>query len=129
MKNSKVIIVLKEIVLWAMSLYLAWLFVKQGYVKFDAEGFWSGAFERWGYPVWFMFLIGFLECLGAILILIPRTGAYGGTILAVIMTGAFITRSIHGASTADLVWIFLFGLGGGLIAWGRFKQRLKLRKS
>jgi len=24
------------------------MFVKNGYRKFDPEGFWSGAFERWG---------------------------------------------------------------------------------
>lgn len=128
MKNLNVIHVLKEVLLWAASLYLAWLFIRQGYVKFDPDGFWSGAFERWGYPVWFMFLIGFLECLGAILVLIPRTAAYGGLIIAIVMAGALITRSIHGASTTDLVWIFLFGLGGALIAWGRFSQRWKFKK-
>ena len=128
MKNLNVINILKEVLLWVVSLYLAWLFIKQGYVKFDPDGFWSGAFERWGYPVWFMFLIGFLECLGAILILIPRTGAYGGVIIAVVMIGALITRSIHGASTADLVWIFLFALGGALIALGRYKQRWKMKR-
>ena len=46
MKNLKVINILKEVLLWAASLYLAWLFIRQGYVKFDPDGFWSGAFER-----------------------------------------------------------------------------------
>ena len=111
MKNLNVIYILKEVLLWAASLYLAWLFIQQGYVKFDAEGFWSGAFERWGYPVWFMFLIGFLECLGAILILIPRTGAYGGNYSgghygrSVLSPGSFmepVQQILYGSSF--LVW-------------------------
>ncbi len=120
--------ILKELFIWAVSLYLAYLFIVQGWYKFDPEGFWAPAFKRWGYGTWFLFLIGFLECLGAILIVIPRTATYGGTIVAVVMAGALATRGYHGASTIDLAWIAAFMLGGALVAWLRKKDRWQVER-
>ncbi len=84
------------------------MFVDQGWKKFDPEGFWSGAFERWGYPTWFMFFIGFLEVGGALLILVPKVNGYGAITLAVVMFGALTTRLIHGMSLVDGVSIAFY---------------------
>lgn len=77
------------------------MFVKNGYLKFDPEGFWGPAFERWGYPVWFLFFIGVLEFGGGLAILVPRIAPYGALVLAVVMLGALVTRLIHGVSFGD----------------------------
>jgi len=82
------------------------MFIQHGWFKFDPEGFWGPAFNKWGFPVWFMYFIGVLEFVGGILILVPtRIGGYGAITLAVVMIGAFVTRSIHGASADDLMSI------------------------
>ena len=71
---------------------------------------WTGAFERWGYPVWFRILIGVLETFGGILLVIPAVRHFGGLILFVIMVGALATRLIHGVSLNDALSITYFGI-------------------
>ncbi len=121
--------VIKEVLINLVGLYLAYLFLIQGWKKFDPEGFWAPAFNRWGYPVWFMFLIGFLEVAGALLLLIPKTAFYAGIALATVMIGAFTTRAINGSTPDDLIWIAIFGIAAGSIAWIRFGNRWRRIKS
>lgn len=97
---------IQPILLWLISLYFTISFVRNGIRKFDPEGFWAPAFERWGYPVWFMFFIGFLETAGGIAILIPKVRHFGGMVLALVMLGAFTTRAIHGVGFSDASYIF-----------------------
>ena len=106
----------KDILFWLYSLYFTILFVDQGWKKFDSEGFWSGAFERWGYPTWFMMFIGFLEVTGGILILLPKVNGYGALTLAIVMVGAFTTRIIHGMSISDGVSIAFYLVAMVLLA-------------
>ena len=97
---------LKNILLFLMSANYANIFIKNGWAKFDAEGFWSGAFiERWGYGLYFMYFIGVLEFLGGIGILIPKANKYSAFALAVVMLGAVITRIVFGTSIDDVIWI------------------------
>ncbi len=97
---------IQPILLWLMCAYFAQSFLRNGIRKFDVvDGFWVGAFERWGYPMWFMVFIGVLETLGGAAILIPKTRVYGGLVLAVVMLGALTTRLIHGVSTGDALYI------------------------
>lgn len=53
-------------------------------------------FERFGYPVWFMYLTGVLELTGAIGmfigIFVPVWGALAGLLLAAVMAGAVTTH-------------------------------------
>ena len=98
-----------DVLVWLISLNLAWVFIQYGWPKFDSEGFWSGAFIKWGYGIYFMHFIGVLEVGGAIAILIPRIATFGGITLATVMLGAITTRLIHGVSIEDatsiLVWM------------------------
>lgn len=97
---------LKNILLFLMSANYANIFIKNGWAKFDAEGFWSGAFiDRWGYGLYFMYFIGVLEFLGGIGILIPKANKYAAFTLAVVMLGAVITRIVFGTSIDDVIWI------------------------
>jgi len=53
------------------------------------------AFERWGYPIWFMYLIGVVEVVGGIGLIIQRFSATAGAALALMMIGAIGTHVIH----------------------------------
>ena len=65
-------------------------------------------------------MTGSLEVLGALLLIIPATVAFGAVVLACVMAGAIVAHLtvLHTAPTAPLV---LFALTA-LIAWGRRSQ-------
>ena len=81
-----------EVVLWALSILLIMVFARAGWAKFDDSSGWAKAFSTWGYPVWFRILIGVLEVGAAILLLWPRTAAYGAAIIIVVMLGGMGTH-------------------------------------
>jgi len=37
------------------------MYVRNGWMKFDPQGFWTAPFERWGYPVWLRLAVGMIE--------------------------------------------------------------------
>jgi putative oxidoreductase len=57
------------------------------------------AFARWGYPHWFVFVIGALETSGVLLLLVSlfvrRLALPGALLLTVDMGGAMATRIVH----------------------------------
>ena len=94
----------KQVLLYLISLNLAYLYIQHGWMKFDPEGFWSSAFiNKWGYGEYFMYFIGFLEFGGGIALLIPRAWRYGSFVLALVMLGALGTRLIFGTSMDDVI--------------------------
>ncbi|MEM7414322.1 MAG: DoxX family protein [Gemmatimonadota bacterium] len=104
------------VVCWVLGLYLAYLFVIQGWDKFDPEGMWAGPFEEWGYPVWLRIVVGGVEVVGGIALLVPWVATWGGVSLAVIMTGAGVTRA-SGGHWVDVAWIVLYAVVCVWIAW------------
>ena len=77
-------------------------------------------FDAVGVGQWFRYVTGSLEVLGALLLVIPGTTAFGAVLLAAVMAGAVMAHLtvLHSAPTAPLV---LFALTA-LIAWGRRTQ-------
>ena len=59
---------LRLIAAWCLGLYLAWLYVRMGWIKFDPEGFWTAAFVRWGYPPWMRIAVGAVEVVGGVML-------------------------------------------------------------
>lgn len=113
----------KRALIWKALLFLFLLnftimFVKNGYRKFDVDGFWGPPFERWGYPVWFLYFIGVLEFGGGLALLIPRITRYGALVLAVVMLGALVTRLIHGVSFGDAQAITFYMVCMLIVAFG-----------
>ncbi len=108
---------------WGVGLYLARMYVEMGWVKFDPNGFWTKAFERWGYPVWMRWTVGAIEVTGGIMLLIPWVASYGAIAVAVIMTGAFFTR-MHDHRYVDSAWIAAYWAGLAWIAyeWWPFRR-------
>jgi len=49
-------------------------------------------FKKWGYPLWFMRVLGLTEIIGSILMLFNSTRIYGIAIFPVILAGALYTH-------------------------------------
>ena len=82
----------REVLLWIISLFLAWVFLRQGYAKFSDTSGWARAFRIWHYPDWFRMLIGGIEVLGAVLVLVPRVATIGAVMIVCVMLGAMGTH-------------------------------------
>jgi putative oxidoreductase len=74
---------------------LALIFLLSGGAKLAGLEFELRAFERWGYPLWFMYMTGLLEVAGGIAILIPRISALVSACLAALMVGAVGTHILN----------------------------------
>jgi len=61
-----------KILLWLITLFLAFIFIRQGLNKFPEHGGWARAFAAWHFPIWFRYVIGVVELAAGILILWPR---------------------------------------------------------
>lgn len=57
-------------------------------MKFAAVPFEVEGFARFGYPLWFMYVVGTLQLLGAVLLWTRGCVALGAGLLAVLMVGA-----------------------------------------
>ena len=101
---------------WLVGLYLAFMYVRMGWIKFDPEGFFSPAFERWGYPDWLRIVVGAVETAGGLAILIPWVASWGGLALAGVMVGAWVTR-LNDGNLVDVAWITAYLLALIWIAW------------
>jgi putative oxidoreductase len=79
----------------AISILLALIFLASGLAKLASLEFELVAFQRWGYPIWFMYLIGTLEVAGGIGLVVQRLSAAAGAALALMMVGAIGTHIVH----------------------------------
>ena len=107
-----------DVVLWVFALFLAWVFVRQGWSKFDDAGGWARAFRAWHFPDWFRVLIGVLETGAALLLLTRRTAFAGAVIIMVVMLGAMGTHIYWGQYrylTSEVLPLFL----STMVALGR----------
>ena len=112
-----------EIALWVFALFLAWIFIRQGFAKFDDTSGWAQAFRTWHFPVWFRILIGVLETGAALLLLWNRTAFAGASIIIVVMLGAMATHVYWGRPsqiTSEVLPLFL----ATMVAVGRRKSFL-----
>jgi uncharacterized membrane protein YphA (DoxX/SURF4 family) len=73
-------------------------------------------FIRWGYPVWFMYVVGLIEVGGVALLLIPKSRFYGAAVLTINMLGAVFTH-IAAGEAAMLPAPLMLGLLAGFIGW------------
>lgn len=109
----------------AIPFLLAAIFIAAGYVKLSGDSGMAANFERWGYPVWSMYLVGLTEIVGAVLLIFARTRFYGGLVIAVAMTGALLTHwQANEMGTAGPAMILL-----GLAAIEMWRNQMKRLKS
>ncbi len=124
MKNRSHIVV--DAVLWLFSLFLAWIFIRQGIAKFSDTSGWAQAFRTWHFPVWFRVLIGVLETMASVLLLTRRTAFAGAIIIIMVMLGAMGTHVYWGHPkqvTSEVLPLLL----ATLIAVGRRKNFIMRR--
>ena len=85
----------KRITITAISILVGALFLFAGGTKLAPGGMnarYMEAFAGWGYPIWFMYVVGTIEVGGGLLLWIPAARFYAATLLACNMTGAIVTH-------------------------------------
>lgn len=82
------------------SFLLGFFFIVAGGKKLLGQEAQIDSFFRWGYPLWFLYLIGAIELGGGICLLIPQVRFFAVLVLSVTMVGAFITHLRAGEMAA-----------------------------
>ena len=110
------------LIAWLLGLYLARVYITMGWIKFDPHGFWTAAFERWGYPAWLRLAVGGIEVVGSAMLSVPWTATVGALAVAGVMVGAWITRYFDGRYV-DVAWIscYLVALLWIAYEWREFR--------
>ncbi len=103
---------------------LALVFFASGAAKLAGLAFEIEAFQRWGYPLWFMYATGAFEVLGAIALLIPRSSAPAAATLAALMVGAVGTHVVHAEWGMLVVAAVLLGLAARHAWRGAYGNRV-----
>ncbi len=85
----------RMVVGWILCVILAALYLFAGATKLAGQAMHVQAFAHWRYPLWFMYVVGAWEVIGAILLLVPKTSAFAAVLLAVNMLGAIYTTAIR----------------------------------
>ena len=85
-----------SVLLWVPSLFLAYVFARQGYSKFSDTSGWARAFAVWHFPVWFRVLVGVWEVAAAVLVLVPKVAPVGAAMIALVMLGGMGTHVYWG---------------------------------
>lgn len=91
--------IVKEVLLWAVTIFLALVCLRSGLTKLPGDGFWVRDFQRWGYPGWFRLAVALAELASFALLLIPRLASIGAALFAVVMVGAIYTHATHNESS------------------------------
>jgi uncharacterized membrane protein YphA (DoxX/SURF4 family) len=98
---------------WVILAITSLFFIMSGSQKLSGAEQMVILFRDLGYPVWFMFAVGTIEVIGAVLLLIPRTSLYSAAALSVLMAGAIISELQLGHATRVVLpgqWLLVFVL-------------------
>ena len=103
----------KNKVLLAVSVLMAIAFLAAGLFKLSGAEMMAGNFERYGYPLWFMYFVGLAEVAGAIGLFVQRTAFYAAVGLGILMLGAVGTHLLNdpfGQAVPAIVLLILAGI-------------------
>ena len=81
-----------DLALWLPTLFLVYVFARQGMAKFSGTSGWARAFALWHFPDWFRILVGLWETGAAGLLLTRRTAPVGAAMIALVMLGGMGTH-------------------------------------
>ena len=82
----------REVALWIITLFLAYVFLRQGIAKFSDDSGWARAFRVWHYPDWFRIFIGVVEVLAVVILFIRRFAIIGAMMIIIVMLGGMATH-------------------------------------
>ena len=77
---------------WIVSGILALLFIASGATKLAGLAPHPEQFAHWGYPIWFMYVVGAWEVGGAVGLMVSPMAYFAALFLGVDMAGAVITN-------------------------------------
>ena len=110
---------------WIVRMLLAAAFVSAGGMKLAGVPQFVALFDQIGIGQWFRLLTGTLEVAGGLLVLIPRTAAWGALLLAGVMVGALLTHlMVIGGNPIPAVILLALA---GVVLWLR-RASLSLSK-
>lgn len=89
---------------------LALVFILSGGAKVAGLEFEIVAFERWGYPLWFMYFTGVAEVVGGLALAANVLRKFAAPALAALMVGAIGTHVIHQEFPMLAIATVIFGL-------------------
>ena len=108
----------KTVGLWSATVLATLAFLIAGGSKLAGASQHVEAFARWGYPGWFLYVVGACEIAGALLLVVPRTATFGAFVLGCLMLGAIGTHLRAGEGPHTLAPLLLLGLVA-LVGWAR----------
>ncbi len=111
----------QTILMWTLSVLLAALLLFTGMTKLTGTKLVEASLH-FGYPVWFFYLIGIIEVIGAICLLIPRVATEVGSFLILIMLGALISHLRAGDGFRVLFPALAALLALGAVTWLRGEE-------
>ena len=108
---------------WAVRIGVAVFYFLMGADKFGSGGdaYWIKFFHDVGLGDWFRYFTGWVEILGGILVLIPRTTLAGLLLLTTTMAGAVVILCLLGRP-ADSIFPGFFLIVLAAIAWTRWTR-------
>jgi uncharacterized membrane protein YphA (DoxX/SURF4 family) len=102
-------------IVWAVRLLLALAFGAAGVAKLAGVPMMVQNFEQIGLGQWFRYVTGLVEITGVLLLLVPRTGFWGGLLLGVTMLCAIAAHLLVLGGTA--VPALVLALLSGFVAY------------
>jgi uncharacterized membrane protein YphA (DoxX/SURF4 family) len=113
----------RTVVVWTLTIVTAAAFAAAGVFKVLGSEQMVTTFVGFGFPLWFMTLVGIAELTGALALLLPPVAFLGGLGLMGLAGGAFITHMASGDPvTAAIPAIVLFVLPA-VVTWLRARVR------
>ncbi len=112
---------MKKFIKTALWIVLGGMFIMAGGAKLMGEHSQVEHFALWGYPLWFLYVIGFIEVAGGICLFIPKTQFYGIVVLSITMVGAAVTHLVAHEMSAFPVPLVLLALLV-MLAWTMPKE-------
>ncbi len=107
---------MKRVMNIVLAVLLGVFFISAGGAKLMGSPSQVEHFAQWGYPLWFLYLTGFIEVGGGVSLFIRKTQWYSLVVLSITMVGAALTHLKAGEMSVVPVPLVLLGLLF-LLAW------------
>jgi len=108
------------LVLWAIQIMMAGLFLLAGSSKLVGDPAMVGLFDAIGIGQWFRYVTGLIEVASALALLVPSLAVFGALALVPTMIGAVATHLFIVGGSPVLPAILLLGSAG--VVWTRRYQ-------
>jgi uncharacterized membrane protein YphA (DoxX/SURF4 family) len=116
---------LKSVGLWVATILATLAFLGSGASKLAGAASQAEHFAHWGYPGWFLYVVGASELVGALLLIVPRTAVFGALVLGSVMVGAVGTHLSAGEGPLAIPALVLLSLVS-LVGWTRRETFVRL---